>query len=173
MRAITQDLRLSKLIVRLQTKINTMTDPAGWDYPNPFTQTVTVRPEHIDDLDHVNNTCYVNWCQDIAWRHSEFLGLGVADYRELNRAMAIRHGEYDYAQAAYADDQLQIATWLTRDDGKLSMERCFQIIRVSDGVTVLRGRWEMVCIEISSGRPKRMPPVFVSTYGPAVTKIAG
>ena len=51
-------------------------------------------------LDHVNNTCYVNWCQDIAWRHSESLGLGVADYRELNRAMAIRHGEYDYVSGS-------------------------------------------------------------------------
>ena len=57
---------------------------------------------------------------------------------------------------------------LTAGDGKLAMERRFQLRRTSDGQTVMRGRWELVCIDISSGRPKRMPPEFVKAYQAAV-----
>lgn len=38
------------------------------------------------------------------------------------------------------------------------------------GLTVLRGRWDLVCIEIASGRPKRMPREFSEIYLPAVVK---
>ena len=50
------------------------------------------------------------------------------------------------------------------------MERRFQLVRNSDGVTVLRGRWDLVCIEICSGQPRRMPREFFEIYLPAVVK---
>jgi len=53
-------------------------------------------------------------------------------------------------------------------DGKLTMDRRFQLIRDSDGATVLRGRWDLVCIELSSGRARRMPAEFCDIYLPAV-----
>jgi acyl-CoA thioester hydrolase len=48
------------------------------------------------------------------------------------------------------------------------MERRFQLVRDSDGATVLRGRWDLVCIELSSGRPRRMPAEFLGTYMPVI-----
>ena len=42
-----------------------------------------------------------------------------------------------------------------------------------DGSTVLRGRWDLVCIELSTGRPRRMPPEFVQVYGAAVRPAVG
>ena len=48
------------------------------------------------------------------------------------------------------------------------MERRFQLIRDADGATLLRGCWHLVCIEISSGRVRRMPLEFIQTYIPAV-----
>jgi acyl-CoA thioester hydrolase len=44
------------------------------------------------------------------------------------------------------------------------MERRFQLIRTSDQATVLRGRWHLVCIELSSGKPRRMPKEFSDIY---------
>jgi acyl-CoA thioester hydrolase len=32
----------------------------------------------------------------------------------------------------------------------------------------VRGRWVLVCIDISSGKPKRMPVEFLSIYDAAV-----
>jgi acyl-CoA thioester hydrolase len=52
--------------------------------------------------------------------------------------------------------------------GKLTMERRFQLVRDRDQVTVLRGRWDLVCIELSSGLPRRMPAEFCDVYLSAV-----
>lgn len=145
-------------------------DKVQWDYPNPFLLDVTASEQDIDGLQHVNNAVYVSWCQDAGWAHSKALGIGLKDYQELDRAMAIRRSEFDYLQAAYLGDDLKVATWLTGNDNKLSMERRFQLVRAKDGATLLRARWDLVCIEISSGRPKRMPPVFKEIYGAVVVE---
>ncbi|MDX1267990.1 MAG: hypothetical protein R3311_11555, partial [Oceanisphaera sp.] len=101
---------------------------------------------------------------------SQALGLSLADYQRLDRAVAIRHAEYDYVAAAYLGDQLLVGTWLTHCDGRLTMERQFQILRAEDGAVVLRGRWQLVSIGISSGKVQRMPREFAEIYGPAVVR---
>jgi acyl-CoA thioester hydrolase len=140
----------------------------NWDHPHPFTVAVTPSAADIDGLNHTNNAVYVQWCERVAWAHSEALGLGLADYRRLDRAMAIRRGEYDYLQPTLAEEPLTLATWLLASDGRLTMERRFQLIRDADRSTVLRGRWELVCIELSSGRARRMPAEFCAIYLRAV-----
>ncbi|PZP36687.1 MAG: acyl-CoA thioesterase [Roseateles depolymerans] len=140
----------------------------GWDRPGPFTLALAPQPVHIDGLGHTNNAVYVQWCEQVAWAHSDALGLTLADYQRLDRAMAIREGHYDYLLPSFEGEALLLGTWLTASDGKLTMERRFQLRRVSDGATLLRGRWALVCIEISSGRPKRMPAEFLAIYEQAV-----
>ncbi|HEY8876497.1 MAG TPA: thioesterase family protein [Roseateles sp.] len=135
-----------------------------WDYPSPFTLALTPQPSDIDGLGHTNNAVYVQWCEQVAWAHTEALGLGLADYRRMDRAMAIREGHYDYLLPSFEGEALVLGTWLTGSDGRLTMERRFQLRRASDGVTLVRGRWVLVCIEISSGKPKRMPPEFLTAY---------
>ena len=139
-----------------------------WDYPQPFTLPVTPQAADIDGLDHTNNAVYVRWCEQAGWAHSVRLGLSLDGYRRLDRAMAIRRAEYDYLLPTLTGEALTLATWLVAGDGKLAMERRFQLVRDGDGATVLRGRWDLVCIEISSGRPRRMPPEFIAAYMPAV-----
>jgi len=135
-----------------------------WDHPNPFTLQLVPEAGDIDGLNHTNNGTYVRWCEKIAWAHSEELGLRMADYLRLDRAMAIRRGEYDYLLPTQLDDRLTLATWLFAGDGKLTLERRFQLVRDDDRATVLRGRWALVCIEVSSGRARRMPPEFIQAY---------
>ena len=135
-----------------------------WDYPNPFTRPAVPLAAEIDGLQHTNNAVYVQWCERIGWAHSEALGLGLLDYQRLDRAMAIRRADYDYLLPTVLGEELTLATWLSASDGKLTMERRFQLIRDRDQVTVLRGRWDLVCIEVSSGRVRRMPPQFCAVY---------
>ena len=136
----------------------------NWDYPDPFILALAPRAEDIDGLNHANNAVYVRWCEQTGWAHSEALGLGIADYRRLDRAMAIRRGLYDYLLPTVEGEQLTLATWLMGGDGKLTMERRFQLVRNSDQATVLRGHWDLVCIEMSSGRARRMPSEFIAAY---------
>lgn len=139
-----------------------------WDHPHPFTLETRVGPADIDGLDHTNNTVYVKWCEQVAWAHSEALGLDLETYRRLDRAMAITRAEYDYLQASREGDAIAVGTWIVSWDKRLTMQRRFQAIRIADGVTLLRGSMQFACIELSSGRPRRLPQAFIDGYGPAV-----
>ncbi len=139
-----------------------------WDFPDPHTYYTRVLPGDIDGLNHTNNTVYVKWCEQVAWSHSVSLGLDLERYRALDRAMAITHSEYDYLQASREGDEVVAGTWIVSSDRKLTMERRFQVIRLDDGVTLLRAGMRFACIEVSSGRPRRMPQEFLAGYGPAI-----
>ncbi len=140
----------------------------NWDHPDPHICPVSPAAADIDGLDHTNNAVYVRWCEQAGWSHSEALGLDLAAYRRLNRAMAIGSASYDYLLPTGLGDDLLVGTWLYATDGRLTMERRFQLVRAADGATVMRGRWQLVCIEIASGKPRRMPPEFCAAYLPAV-----
>ncbi len=139
-----------------------------WDHPAPFTLHSRVTAGDIDGLEHTNNTVYVKWCEQVAWAHSVALGLDLEHYRALDRAMAITRSEYHYLRASREGDDVVAATWIVAWDRRLTMQRHFQIIRPSDGATLLRADMQFACIEISTGRPRRLPPAFIEGYGPAV-----
>lgn len=145
----------------------------NWDLPLPFTLDLRVTVEDIDGLGHANNAVYVTWLERCAWRHSSYLGLDLAEYRRLDRAMAVLRHEIDYLASAHEGDELILGTWIIDWDQRLKMNRRFQLIRPSDGATLLRARTTFVCIELSSGRPKRMPSEFIDGYGCAVLPTPG
>jgi hypothetical protein len=69
--------------------------------------------------------------------------------------------------AAYAAGGPAVITHLQRqlpDGWRASLGAGWDRVRNSDQVTVLRGHWDLVCIEISSGRARRMPPEFLAAY---------
>jgi acyl-CoA thioester hydrolase len=140
----------------------------SWDLANPFVIDIDVVAEDIDGLGHANNAVYVSWLERCAWRHSQYLGLDLAEYRRLDRAMAVLRHEIDYLASAYEGQALQMATWIVESDQRLKMDRRFQLLRPEDGVTLLRAKTTFVCIELSSGKPKRMPAEFVEGYGRAL-----
>ncbi|WOJ97298.1 thioesterase family protein [Congregibacter brevis] len=142
-----------------------------WDYSEPFLRRTRVQSEDVDALKHTNNTIYVRWCEECAWEHSASLGMDIDAYHQLDRAMAVVEGRYQYLRASYLDEEIDTATWITHWDKRLTMTRHFQLRRVSDGVTLLRAQVRFACIEISSGKPRRLPPEFLTAYGPAILDI--
>ena len=141
----------------------------SWDLADqPYVIDLVVEDTDIDGLGHANNAVYVGWLERCAWSHSVCLGLDLPEYQRLDRAMAIVRHEVDYLASAYAGQQLQMATWIIESDHRLKMTRRFQLIRPADGATLLRALTTFACIEMSSGRPKRMPVEFVEGYGRAV-----
>jgi len=146
-----------------------MTDlEALWDYPAPHTLSATVQDADMDALNHTNNMVYVKWCERLAWSHSVALGIDLARYRALDRAMVIMRSEFDYLRASRAGDEIVAGTWIVDWDGRLTMRRRFQVVRVGDGTTLLRAAMRFACVELSTGRPRRLPREFIEGYGPAV-----
>lgn len=141
-----------------------MSKASGWDLPSPHIMTMTVPTAAIDVMGHANNVEYLRWLEQIAWDHTRALGLGWEKYQQLNRGMVARHTELEYLSPAFADDELEIGTWIVENDQRISMVRRYQIRRPADGVTLLRGRTRWVCVAIDSGKPRRMPPEFIDGY---------
>lgn len=143
----------------------------NWDYPDPHLMPIVVSPADIDGLGHANNACYVQWCEQCAWQHSEALGLSVADYQALDRGVAIHKASYQYFLPGLEGDALVVATWLTACDRKLRLERSFQVVDTRSQATVMRGHWMLVCTTLSTGKATRFPARFLEVYGGAVIPV--
>ncbi|MEP0175767.1 MAG: acyl-CoA thioesterase [Paraglaciecola sp.] len=139
----------------------------NWLYPNPFLHTWTIGPEQIDHYHHVNNVAYVKQLEVTSWAHSNQLGLTIEQYQQMDRGMAISRHEINYLAAAHEADVIDCATWIVSCDSKIKLSRQFQFIRRRDKATLLTAKTDFVCIELSTGLPKRMPKAFSSVYGPA------
>jgi acyl-CoA thioester hydrolase len=132
----------------------------SWDLPSPFIQRRVAVRDEIDGYGHVNNAVYVAWLDACAWAHSTERGIPPELCNTLNRGMVVWRTQINYLRAAMEGDELDVATWPVHNDNKLRIVRRFQIRRASDGETLLRALLHYVCIDLQTGRPKRMPEAF-------------
>ena len=130
-----------------------------------FDLNITVKPEHIDVLGHVNNVVYVAWMQDVATAHIEELGVGLEQYLELKHAMVAIEHQVQYRKAAMLGDDIILRTWFY-DINALYSFRQYAFFRASDKSVLFTGNTKWACIEIATGRPKRMSPTFIQAYQP-------
>ncbi|HSN72729.1 MAG TPA: thioesterase family protein [Steroidobacteraceae bacterium] len=135
-----------------------------WDLPSPHVARVRADADDIDGYGHVNNAVYVRWLDECAWSHSTALGLPPEVCSRLGRGMAVWRTQINYLKPAFAGDELEIGTWLLANDGRLRIERRFQIRRPADDETLLVALLHYVCIDLGSGRAVRMPPEFARQY---------
>ena len=140
----------------------------AWDAPAPHVLAVAVTDAHIDLMQHVNNVHYLQWLEDVAWDHSVVLGMRQDDYTRLGHGMVVRRHELDYVAPAVLGDRVLLATWIVGLD-RLSLHRRYQFMRASDGTTLFRGATHFVCVDIESGRVRRMPPEFTQVYARGLT----
>jgi acyl-CoA thioester hydrolase len=135
-----------------------------WDLPEPFLIELEVDASHIDRLGHANHSVYLQWCEQCAWEHAESVDAGWALWNSIDRAMAVLAAHLEYQRPALEKDKLLVANWVVVNDQRLRATRQFQIVRPADGATLLRAKLNYVCIQISSGRPKRLPQEFIAAY---------
>ena len=126
----------------------------------------SVGAEHIDVLGHVNNVVYVQWMQDVATAHVDAIGLGLKQYLELKHAMVAVEHQVQYRKAALEGDQLILRTWLS-DLNALYSTRQYVFYRPADQSIVFTAQTKWACVEIATGRPKRLSPSFTQEIGRA------
>jgi acyl-CoA thioester hydrolase len=135
-----------------------------WDLPSPHAISITVSAAEIDAYDHVNNSVYMTWFDRAAWDHSAAVGLPVAQCLDLDRGMVVLRSVIAYVRPAVRGDAVQVATWILPNERKVRVSRRFQVLREPDGVTLARAEIEYACVELSTGRPSRWPPLFLERY---------
>lgn len=134
-----------------------------------FTLVMTVGDEDIDQLGHASNIAYLRWVQDVAVAHSAAVGLDVDAYREQNGVFVVRRHEIDYLRPVLRGERLELRTWI---DSVFAAKcrRATDIVRLDPSGTktvVARAMTTWGFIEMSSGRPTRIPDVIRRAFGQA------
>ena len=114
--------------------------------------TVSVSPADIDEQNHVNNTVYLRWVQDVATAH--WRALASADAQAVIGWIVLRH-EIDYKSPASLGDEILLRTWVGAAS-RLKFERFTEIRRKIDTRLLSQARTLWVPIDVRTGKPTRV-----------------
>ena len=119
----------------------------------PFEISVAVMPADIDEQNHVNNTVYLRWVQEVATAHWQAIASSEA---QGEIAWVVLRHEIDYKAPACLDDEIVLRTWVGKAT-RLTFERFTEILRRSDGQLLSKARTLWCPINAQTGRPVRVP----------------
>src|SRR6266481_2519578 len=118
-----------------------------------FEMTVSVLPRDIDEQNHVNNTVYLRWVQEVATAHWRVIASGEA--QEDIGWVVLRH-EIDYKAPACLGDAIVLRTWVGKST-RLTFERFTEIRRSGDDQLLSNARTLWCPINAQTARPTRVP----------------
>ena len=118
-----------------------------------FSLEFTARPEHIDELGHVNNAVWVTWIQDIATAH--WNSVAAPEHRDRYIWVVTRH-EIDYRGNIGEGDSVTGETFIPQGPRGAQFDRCVEF-RNSAGKRIVAARSTWAMLDKSSGRLVRVP----------------
>jgi acyl-CoA thioester hydrolase len=134
--------------LQFQTTLNTESPPEIFEIP------ISVQPADIDRQNHVNNTVYVRWIQEVATAHWEARASAAA--RDAIGWVVLRH-EIDYKSPACFGDELLLRTWVGQAT-RATFERFVEVVRKDNRQLVAQARTLWVPINPETAKPTRVPP---------------
>src|SRR5690242_8139566 len=114
-----------------------------------FEMTVSVLPADIDGQNHVNNTVYLRWVQDVATAHWQ--SLTSTEAQDAIGWVVVRH-EIDYKMPANLGDEIILRTWVG-EASRLKFERFTEVLRKSDRRPLAQARTVWVPIDSKTAKP--------------------
>jgi acyl-CoA thioester hydrolase len=121
----------------------------------------------IDENGHVNNVSYVQWMQEAAMKHFEFLG-GVTLMRAVDGTWFVHSHKIEYLLPAFEGEEIEVRTWIENVRRVRSLRK-YEFVRQSDGKVLVKGETDWVFINAKSGRPMAIPDALVKIF-PLVSK---
>ena len=110
-------------------------------------------PEDIDEQNHVNNTVYLRWVQEVATAHWQAIASSEA---QGEIAWVVLRHEIDYKAPACLGDEIVLRTWVGKAT-RLTFERFTEILRRRDGQLLSKARTLWCPTNAQTGRPVRVP----------------
>jgi acyl-CoA thioester hydrolase len=129
-----------------------------------FELRIEVGEADIDALGHASNIAFVRWIQDVAIAHSEAVGYPFSAYVALGAVFVVRRHEVDYLRPVLRGDALAVRTWID-NAAAAKCERLTEIVRLADGLPVLRARTTWGYVDATLGRPTRIPDELRVAFG--------
>lgn len=122
--------------------------------PKVYKIALDVTDEDIDALGHASNIAYVRWIQDVAVAHSASVGFDLEAYGRLGAIFVVRRHEVDYLRPVLRGDRLEVRTWIDTAFAAKCL-RATEIVK--DEVVVAKAMTTWGFVELTSGRPTRIP----------------
>jgi acyl-CoA thioester hydrolase len=120
---------------------------------SPFEMIVPVVAADIDEQNHVNNTVYLRWVQNVATAH--WRAIASREAQATIGWIVLRH-EIDYKAPATLGDEIVLRTRVGKAS-RLTFERFTEIRRQSDGQLLSQARTLWCPTNEQTGRPTRVP----------------
>jgi acyl-CoA thioester hydrolase len=131
--------------------------------PAIFEHHLTVTPEHIDRLGHVNNLEYLRWALAAAIAHSAVQGWPTEAYEKIGAGFVVRSHEIKYLQSAFEGDEVTVRTWVA-DFRRLSCMRRYRIIRRAGDVVLATAATEWAFVKFDGFSLARIPPEVAGAF---------
>jgi len=125
-----------------------------------FETKYTVKPAHIDELNHVNNVVYLQWIQDIANLHWTQLKRGVDTTAYV--WVVIRH-EIDYIGQALLGDRIVAKTWVGKTGGIRSIR---QVEFYKNNKLIVRAQTTFCLVNAKTFKPTRITDQILMMLAP-------
>lgn len=119
----------------------------------PFEIGISVMADDIDGQNHVNNTVYLRWVQEVATAHWQAIASSEA---QAGIGWVVLRHEIDYKAPACLGDHILLRTWVGKAT-RLTFERFTEILRSSDNQLLSKARTLWCPINAQTGRPLRVP----------------
>jgi acyl-CoA thioester hydrolase len=119
----------------------------------PFEMIIAVEQDDIDEQNHVNNTVYLRWVQEVATAHWRTLASPPA--QKTIGWVVLRH-EIEYKTPATLGEEIVLRTWVGKST-RLTFERFTEILRSKDGLLLSKARTLWCPINTQTNRPVRVP----------------
>ena len=121
---------------------------------------MTARPEHIDELGHVNNAVWVRWIQDLAVAH--WNAIAAPKHVAAYIWVVTRH-EIDYLRPALEGDTVTGKTWIEDRPKGARFDRHMEFVG-ADGKPMIRAKTTWAMLDRATGRPLRVPPEVAASF---------
>ena len=121
-----------------------------------FKHHVSILPEDIDDLGHVNNVVYLRWVQEVASAH--WYSVATEEMRENYLWVVLRH-EIDYRTPAFIEDEVTGSTWVGEHHGA-RFDR-FVKLGSPSGKLFAEAKTNWCLIDAKSMKPVRIPKIIL------------
>jgi acyl-CoA thioester hydrolase len=119
---------------------------------NYFDIKIHVKESDIDLLNHVNNTVYLKWAQDVAVAHWQAL---ATKEQQANMIWVVTRHEIDYKSPAKLGDEIIAKTWVGKAS-EVIFERFTEISRASDKKILAKAKTLWCPISTKTGRIMRV-----------------
>lgn len=124
-----------------------------------FSHSFTVKTEHLDEQNHVNNVVYVQWIQDVAVAH--WRSLVNEEIQNSFTWFLLRH-EIDYKQQAFEGEEITATTWV----GKATKVTCERFTEIKRGeVLLVKAKSNWCMLDINTKKPAKISEEIRKQFG--------